>query len=162
MSRSKKQVKAFTLLEITLAMLIAAVCMGIGFYVLSTFSRIGIEQQRHRQQDYLRQLFYQRMQKEALAAQRISFVDNSLIMMSSSGETRYTLLDSALVRSQQDIVTDTLFGQIQRLQVQYVPELPQELVSSLLFELHSEAAVYPFVLQKQYSAAQLIYLPEND
>lgn len=151
--------KAFTLLEMTIAMLIAAVCMGIAFYVLRTFSQMGEAQQREKQAAFQLQLFQHRMQKEFLEADQIRFVDNALMLDRDIGQTRYVFLDSAVIRSQQDIPTDTLYGQPEQLTVEYIKNLRQEVVEVCLFELQTENERYPFVLQKEYSAENLINLP---
>ena len=156
---TRTRYKAFTLLEMTIAMLIAAVCMGIAFYVLRTFTQMAEAQQREKQTAFQLQLFQHRMQKEFLEADEIRFVDNMLTLQGSAGQTGYTFLDSAVVRSQQDIATDTLFGKLEQLTVEYVQDLPQEVVEFCQFELQMENGHYPFVLRKEYSAENLINLP---
>lgn len=151
--------KAFTLLEMTIAMLIAAVCMGIAFYVLRTFTQMGEAQQREKQTAFQLQLFHHHMQKEFLEANEIRFVENTLTLDRSSGQTRYAFLDSAVVRSQQGIPTDTLYGRPEQLTVGYIQNLPQEIVEICHFELQTENERYPFVLRKEYSAENLINLP---
>src|SRR5690606_3847492 len=151
--------KAFTLLEMTIAMLIAAICMGIAFYVLSTFSQMSEAQQREKQTAFQLQLFHHRMQKEFLEADEIRFFGNALILDRRNGQVQYTFLDAALARSQQGIATDTLYGHPATLLVEYVQNLPQEVVEVCQFELQMQNGHYPFVLRKEYSAENLINLP---
>lgn len=151
--------KAFTLLEMTIAMLIAAICMGIAFYVLSTFTRMGEAQQREKQTTFLLQLFRHRMQREFLEADYVRFADNTLALDRGNAQTRYIFLDSAVIRSQQDIPTDTLYGRVEYLDVGYVQDLPEQIVSTCGFELHTDKGGYPFVFKKEYSAENLIHLP---
>lgn len=151
--------KAFTLLEMTIAMLIAAVCMGIAFYVLRTFTQMGEAQQREKQTALQLQLFQHRMQKEFLEADEIQFVDNTLILNRGDRHIQYIVLDSAVIRTQQDIPTDTLYGQAEYLTVEYLQNLPQKIVEICHFELQTENERYPFVLRKEYSAENLINLP---
>ncbi|TYR36312.1 type II secretion system protein [Sphingobacterium phlebotomi] len=150
---------AFTLLEMTIAMLIAAICMGIAFYVLRTFTQMGEAQQREKQAAFGLQLFQHRMQREFLEADYVRFADNTLVLDRDIGQTRYVFLDSTVIRSQQDIPTDTLYGQPEYLTVEYIKNLRQEIVEVCQFELQTENKRYPFVLRKVYSAENLINLP---
>ncbi|WP_437921197.1 type II secretion system protein [Sphingobacterium sp. LRF_L2] len=159
--KSSRKYQAFTLLELTIAMLIAAICLGIAFYVLNTFSHISINQQKEKQQSYLLLLFQYRLQKEAFEAERIWFAENSLLLERSGLSTQYAFLDSAIVRIQGDVATDTLRGHILNLDVRYLKDLEQELVQSCSFDLQIEDAAYPFVLQKIYSAEELVSLSQN-
>ncbi|PRD46269.1 PulJ/GspJ family protein [Sphingobacterium haloxyli] len=151
--------KAFTLLEMTIAMLIAAVCMGIAFYVLRTFTQMGEAQQREKQTAFQLQLFQHRMQREFMEADEIRFIDNTLILNQSNRQTQYIILDSALIRTQQDIATDTLYGKPEHLTIAYMRDLPQEIVEACQFELQTGNGRYPFVFRKEYSAENLINLP---
>ena len=157
--KSNLRYRAFTLLEMTVAMLIAAICMGIAFYVLSTFTRMGESQQREKQAVFMRQLFRHRLQQEFLEAAHIYLIDQTLILDRGDRQTAYTFLDSAVIRSQQDITTDTLDGKIIDFQVAYVADIPQQLVQSCYFKLQTAKEQEPFVLHKTYSAEDLINLP---
>jgi|SRR5690606_24099 len=159
--KTKLRYPAFTLLELTIALLIAAVCLGIAFYVLRTFNQIGSAQQRERQQDLAIRRFWHRMQKETLDAQRIWYDNKSLQLERDAQWTAYDFLDSAIVRRQNDIPTDTLSGRIGGLVVDYVPDLQEPVVRSVHFELQTERGSYPFVLQKIYSAEELVHLSET-
>lgn len=157
--KSNRLLKAFTLLELTIATLITAVCMGIAFYVLNTFNRIGITQQQEKKETYLRQLFAQRMHKEALEAQRISLLENTLFLENGERQTRYTVVDTMVIRWQGEVATDTLKGQVTDIVVRYMDHMPEDLVAGFAFELHTAAGVYPFILRKSYSAEELLHLP---
>ncbi|NQD71732.1 prepilin-type N-terminal cleavage/methylation domain-containing protein [Sphingobacterium shayense] len=159
--KSKLRFHAFTLLEITIALLIAAICLGIAFYVLSTFTKIGLAQQQDKQQDFTLHLFWHRMQKETLDAKSIRFTDNTLRLEQDSRWTTYDFLDSAVVRSQQDVSTDTLYGIVGTPIAVYMQKLSSDLVETFRFELQTDQGLYPFVLHKQYSAEELLHLSQT-
>lgn len=153
--------KAFTLLEITIAMLIAAVCIEIALYVLGTFTQLGEKQQREKQREYLLQLFCHRLERETVMANYIRFVDNCLLLEVGHKQTVYIFRDSALVRIQEGVATDTLIGLVDGLLVEYVPNITPQFVRLYSFELHVGSRRYPFMFQKEYSAENLIHLTQE-
>lgn len=156
--KSKHKVPAFTILEVTIAMLIAAICMGIAFYVLNTFNMIFVSQQTERQKALMVQHLQHRLQKEAWQASQITFSDQVLSLETSKGLTQYYFTDSLVIRFQQDIPTDTISGAVLNIDAKFVKDIEQALVESFSFDLKTAKGTLPFVFHKQYSAQEFLSL----
>lgn len=158
MNKDTYTCKAFTLMEITVALLIAAICMGIAYYVLNSFITIGLSQQREKKKEYHLHLFQNLLQQECLNSSKIKFIDQELTMERKDYLTSYLFMDSLIIRSQNGVTTDTIYGATHDFIPEYIEEIAEKPLKKLYFNFQSEYGLIPIVLYKDYSAAELINL----
>ncbi|MCT1526448.1 type II secretion system protein [Sphingobacterium hotanense] len=154
--------RAFTLLELTIAMLIAAICVGIAFYVLTTFFNLFSTQQKNKNEDYSFNKFLNRLRIETYKADQLLFADDKLEIHEEVYLTEYHFLDSAIIRVQNSIPTDTLFGKSTIVKSEFKENTALPLLQTLEFALQRNQESFPIILKKQYSAEQLMNIQKQN
>ncbi len=154
--KNKLHLSAFTLMELTIAMLISAICLGIAFFILNSFYKFGTVQQKERTENLNVSHFYHHMSKEILNADEAYFLDNVVLLKRKDYISQYVIMDSLIIRKQGDLTTDSLHGVIEDIQPEFVKSMDNELIQSITITLKTEDRLIPFVLSKVYSAEQLI------
>ena len=147
-------------MELTIAMLISAICLGIAFFILNSFYKFGLVQQKERTEDLNISHFYHLMSKEILNADVAYFLDNSIVFKRDDYVSEYMLKESLMIRKQGELTTDTLYGEIKDIQVEFVKDMNDKLIQSISMTLEIKNRLIPLTLSKDYSAEQLINLSQ--
>ena len=154
--KNKLYLSAFTLMELTIAMLISAICLGIAFFILNSFYKFGTVQQKERTENLNVNHFYHHMNKEIRNADEAYFLDNVVLLKRKDYISQYIIMDSLIIRKQGDMITDSLHSIIEDIQPEFVKSMDNGLIKSINLTLKTEDRLIPFVLSKDYSAEQLI------
>lgn len=158
--KNRIYLSAFTIMELTVAMLISAICLGIAFFVLNSFYKFGMVQQKERSEDLSIRHFYHLMNKEIINAEGAFFLENSIVLKRKDYVSEYIIMDSLIVRKQNETVTDTIHCQIQDIQVHFMENINDTLFKSISLILGTKNGSVPFVFSKTYSAEQLINITQ--
>ncbi|WP_156308948.1 prepilin-type N-terminal cleavage/methylation domain-containing protein [Sphingobacterium endophyticum] len=154
--KNKLHLSAFTLMELTIAMLISAICLGIAFFILNSFYKFGTVQQKERTENLNVSHFYHHMNKEIRNADEAYFLDNVVLLKRNDYISQYIIMDSLIIRKQGDMITDSLLSVIEDIQPEFVKSMDNGLIKSINITLKTKNRLIPFVLSKDYSAEQLI------
>jgi len=160
---NNSRLKAFTLIEITIAMLIAAVVIGLGYYTLQLFTRLSLEHQQQKGERFQVELLQHLLQRDFDRAQAIYLEEDVLAMLDSSGTIYYTLSLEHILRQQYNIRTDTF--DIKSVQTEGIfsgPRLPApNLIDGLHLQLQQRGDKSTLVLRKEYTAQELMTLEDQ-
>lgn len=151
-------VKAFTLLEITIAMLLVAVLSGFAYFALRTFTQVAQTQQVKKRDKYAFELLMSQLSTDWDKADNIAYQSNQLLFLDSVGTIQYNLEDSLILRHQYDLKTDSFFLEINTIEMEIlqVADFQTELLQRFNALIKFENKEIPLALQKTYSAKQII------
>jgi len=152
------KLKAFTLMELTIAMLISAISIGMAFYMLQYFQKLFISQQRKRQERFSYALFRHLIQQDLSAATWLKATENGFICTDDNGDINYYLDPKFIVRNQYNIHKDTFL--IKTVSFDTAPKLQnlhsQDITDHVNLRTEFEHTEHPFEYIKIYSAQQLL------
>lgn len=157
---SKPRLSAFTLLEITIAMLITAVLSAFIYQAFSTFNHILFTQQMVKADRHEVDVFCYRIKKDCYQAQYID-IDNAaetVTLTDSSGIITYRFEEALVLRDQYNLHTDTFRIHTAPLQYTLVTNLPKSsrLVQTLDVQLLVDQRSISIPIRKNYAAADLM------
>lgn len=152
------KLQSFTLLEITIAMLLVAILSAFAYYAFQTFLNISTQEQHKKRDRYMVELFFSRMTADWANAEHIGYSEGELRIRDTVGEINYRMQDSLILREQYALQTDSFFL---RLSVQEVQWLQKEgfqtpLLQNLLGFVYFKGQTIPIELTKSYSATQIL------
>ncbi|MCW8311106.1 type II secretion system GspH family protein [Sphingobacterium sp. InxBP1] len=153
-----RKLKAFTLLELTIAMLISAISIGMAFYMFQYFQQLFLAQQKQRQERFSYSLLKHLLQQDIDRAVWLKSDVNGLICVSGKGRISYEFDAQYIVRHQYDSHQDTFqiatidFDTTARLENLPMDDLTDHLSLRIKFEDNE----HRFEYNKTYSAQQLI------
>lgn len=154
------RVQSFTILEVTIAMLLVAIIASFAFYTLNIFVRLSQEQQIKKIKKYSLELFMHRLNVDWNQAITILYEDNYnlLSLKDSIGTINYTFSDSLILRNQYNLRTDSFFFDISILSTKNLKRNNHD--TGFLYNLkgtilHNQEDI-PIVLYKEYTASQII------
>ncbi|QQT24848.1 type II secretion system protein [Sphingobacterium spiritivorum] len=155
---NKDKLKAFTLIEITIAMLIAAVVIGLCYYTFQLFMNLSHEQQQKKNEQFQAELLQHLLVRDFDHARAIYLEDERLTIQDSSGEIKYTLSANHILRNQYDLRTDTFQMKVLEHKAEFEgPKLPDpNLINRLSLQLQQEKQTWSQSLSKNYTAQQLM------
>lgn len=153
----RPQLAAFTLLEVTIAMLLVAILSAFAYYAFSTFTRLLSDQQVQKKDHYAFDLFRHRMKIDSYEADSIFLDQDMLRLKDSVGYINYTFLDSLILREQYALRTDSFFMSYGAPQYNYVTNgnFESDLIQSYTIPLQINGKTVPLHIYKQYSSLQL-------
>lgn len=154
-----KRIKAFTLFELVLGMLLAAIVIGMAYYASTIFMRIygSYSKNSYAQSELV--LFKKVVSKDVERAARLDFLNDELLLKDPQGEAvlSYTFTSEYALR--RGAAVDTF--KLDNLQVRASFEgLGQEsgLTDLLVFSFRHADEPAVFMVRKQYSAKDLFEL----
>jgi|GEM_PF-5874160 len=104
----KTKLRAFTILEITVTMLIVSILASFIYYAFHTFSNILTEQQQKKRAEHDFDLFCDRVRWDSYQADSIKIQEEYILSFQDSlGIIEYQFLDDMVLRTQYTIKTDT-------------------------------------------------------
>lgn len=152
------RLKAFTLLELTIALLLVAVLSGFAYYIFNTFNRHSLLKQQQKQEQYSLDLLIHRLKIDCAQADSIGYRDQHLYFSDSLGQIDYHFSDELVLRQQYQLRTDSFHIATAHPVVQYVQKkkVTTGLVQQADITLYFKGESLPLQLQKTYSAQQII------
>ncbi|MXV50385.1 hypothetical protein GS399_05320 [Pedobacter sp. HMF7647] len=159
----KGKVRAFTLFELTVAMLLTAIVTALAYSAYRYVGKAYLEFNRkgHDAAELLvtnKQLVYDL--NRATAAR---LTDEDLILRDASGEISYRVMDSLLIRKQYDLREDTLCRSASRLLGRFGgKDVSAGLTDVLVVPVSVSGYEVPFSLTKDYSAEELMNMDHTN
>ncbi len=103
------KLKAFTLMEVTIAMVLAAISIGISFSVYRLLSKayMDYDEKNRITAEFTR--LEQRLSKDIQHTNRIFKAESGLTVTDTLGNIQYTFTPDYITRNQYDLKTDTFF-----------------------------------------------------
>lgn len=153
----RHQLAAFTLLEVTIAMLLVAILSAFAYYAFSTFTHLLSDQQVQKKDHYSFDLFRHGMKVDSYHADSI-FLDQDILRFKDSiGYIDYTFLDSLILREQYALRTDSFFMSYGSPQYEFVKKgnFESDLIQSYTIPLQIDDKTVPLHIHKHYSSLQL-------
>lgn len=158
-----KKLKAFTLMELSIAMLIAGICIGMAFYMFQFFQQLYLGQQREKQEQFTFTLFQHLLKKDMQQAQAVFYEENQLQLLDSIGIIHYVFSENQILRDHYQQQTDTF-----NLKVTTVDGLYRNASrpsATCIDEFHLTVAFdkeeHSFILDKKYAALQLMKIAQT-
>lgn len=153
----ENKIKAFTLMEVTITMLIAAVAISITYtaYRIVSHSYLDYKKKQDKMADIM--VADKLLKKDFLSALRITRSDRGLVMEQAEGKINYVFFEDFMVRNQFALSTDTFKMTLK--ETSYWFENEEKDVGELLDEfdlsIQSEGQSIPLKYRKQYSSQDL-------
>lgn len=151
------RLRAYTLLELTIAMVITAICFGIGYRLVATFQRIWVTQQEQKLRDYSLNRSYKLLWNDLDRAGSVQGHADGFVLSDSIGDIHYTWQDSLLLREQYGLRLDTLPVVVSAWEVVEM-EFAPDLVGQIRLEVRHGQQELGLSLSKTYSAEELLSL----
>lgn len=167
MNITKNKLKAFTILEITLTMLIVSILASFVYYAFHTFSNMLTEQQQKKRAELDFDLFCDRIRWDSYQSDSIKIQQEYILSFQDSlGVIEYQFLDDMILRTQHAIRTDTFNIQSGLPLITEIHSGHPENNLVVAFELplvDNDQTALPLAVTKLYSARQLMgELPFSD
>lgn len=156
----RKKIKAYTLMEVTIAMLLSAICISICY---SAYGIIGSYYQtfklKNETADAALSLRHV-LEKDFLKSKLVLSTDSGLMMQRDSSTILYTFREKAILRELPELHTDTFKVSYSGLQFFFEGEIleQKDTVDRMDLEiLLDKAAVAKIRVEKKYSAENLFH-----
>ena len=155
--KSKHKVPAFTLMEVTIAMLIAAIAIAVTYTAYRIVSGTYINYTKKQDHVATFSLADQLMKKDFLQADQILRTQDGLDMLSPGALISYQFKDSLMLREQHSLETDTFKLQVKAPRFSFENQDVAEgaAVDQFDFQTLLEGEVIPLSYKKTYSAQSL-------
>lgn len=155
---NKIKIKAFTFVEITIAMLLVAIIAGFAYFMLNTFIQASKKQQDFKQKKYSLELLLHRLHVDWTNAESIHFDNHTLILQDSIGTIQYVFSDSLILRDQYTLRQDSFAFITQDIYTEHIdsPNEGNQLITKIHIQLAYANKLFPIELNKVYSATQLL------
>jgi len=154
----EKKIDAFTILEVTLVMLLAGICISIAFTAMGM-----VRQSYHRYDEKNKKiaacmLLQKLLQQDFLKSTEILNSEEGIIAKSDSGVITYHFAPEFILRKQYGLANDTLFITSQDLQKVYngTEVSVDNRINRLSFRLLLHGNFISYDFEKQYSAEEVI------
>jgi len=153
----KKKVPAFTLMEVTIAMLIAAIAIAITYTAYRIISGTYLNYAKKQDRIAAFAVADQLLKEDFLASDHILRTADGLDFQSESGMIRYQFTGSYVLREQYALQTDTFKLEVQHISFTFENEAVAEgtEVDRLDYTSRLEDQDIPLTYQKTYSAQSL-------
>lgn len=154
---------AFTLMELSIAMLIAGICIGMAFYMFQFFQRLYLGQQKEKQEQFSFALFQHLLTKDMRQAEAVFYEQNELQLVDSTGTIRYVFSEETILRDHYQQQADTFNLQVTAVDGIYrhasppSPTCIDELKLTVVFDKEDHS----FILDKKYAALQLMKIAKT-
>jgi len=151
----KTRIKAFTIIELLVTMLVSSIVVSAGIYVFSTFNKAMIISNSKNLMDTEILQFQQVLKKDFIDADEIYFQYESIIINYHNDEKNYyDISDDYIVREAVNSI-DTFNIQVYDSYINYTSK-NTKLVNELVLETELDKLDYPIHVYKKYPAEKLI------
>lgn len=159
MKNPNLKLQAFTILEITITMLIVSILSAFVYYAVQSFTHLLNEQQVKKWHQYEFDLLCHQLRWDSYQSDSIRTADEGgLSFIDSLGIIDYHFLDSTVLRTQYALRTDTFHVRAEFPAKTMALHLPEEahLITSFELPLVLDQKQVYLPIRKVYSAKQLI------
>lgn len=156
MNNRKFSVRAFTLMEVTIALLLSAICLALSYYVFSMFSMMMTELYAMKTSRYQFHRFYVQLQKDAEYADEMLFDNNVLALNSVASQVKYIISDSLILRNQDNLITDSFSYKTHEIQNFPLDNDEFNRMTAFIIRVEVVNKILPVIVEKNYSARQLL------
>lgn len=158
MNNAKLRLKSFTLIEVTISMLLVSILSAFIYYTFTTFNGLLSDQQIKKMAQYEFDMLCHRLQWDSHHTNSMELQDNMLRMYDSLGTIDYIFREDHVLREQYQLRTDTFFVATPApvFQTQQAGTPLDNFVNSYVVSLTFQDNTVQVPLQKAYSAQQLI------
>lgn len=158
MNNARLRLKAFTLIEITISMLLVSILSAFIYYTFTTFNALLADQQQRKMAQYEFDMLCHRIQWDGHHASSMELQNNTLRMQDSLGTIDYIFMEDQVLREQYQLRTDTFFVAVPTpvYQTRTVGMPKDNFMDSYVVSLSFQDHTVQVPLQKAYSAEQLI------
>lgn len=152
-----KKLPAFTLMEVTIAMLIAAIAIAITFTAYQIVSGSYLNFTRKQDRIAIFVTADKLLKQDFLKAKKITKISEGLVMEMEEGLISYNFRSDYLLRDQYSIRTDTFKLKIDKLNFLFENEVVADtgLIDQCSFETEIDKQAISLYYQKVYSARDL-------
>ncbi|PTT01384.1 hypothetical protein DBR11_07490 [Pedobacter sp. HMWF019] len=155
--RLNKKVSAFTLMEVTIAMLIAAIAIAITYTAYRIVSRSYLDYKRKQEKTADLMAIDQRLRNDFESAKTITRSPQGIIIEQSGGKINYVFSKDVIIRDQFSLRTDSFKMSLDN--IHYLFERQDKETGAILDELglsiHADGQPMPLSYKKQYSSQDL-------
>lgn len=155
--RLNKKVPAFTLMEVTIAMLIAAIAIAITYTAYRIVSRSYLDYKRKQEKTADLMVIDQRLRSDFESAKRITKSLQGIIIEQSGGKINYVFSKDLIIRDQFTLRTDSFKMSLNN--IHYLFERQDKEAGAILDELElsiqADGQPMPLSYKKQYSSQDL-------
>ncbi|UIR54618.1 prepilin-type N-terminal cleavage/methylation domain-containing protein [Sphingobacterium sp. SRCM116780] len=157
-----KRLKAFTLMEISIALLISAICIGMAFYMFQFFQQLYLKQQQDKQARFAFSLLQHLIKKDLAQANAAYYAENQLQLVDSLGSIRYTFDQQHILRDHYQQHTDTFNLHLIAVEGKYIEPTPPSstCIDQLQLRVDFEKSTHTFIFEKKYAATQLMQIAQ--
>lgn len=158
-----KKLKAFTLMELSIAMLIAAICIGMAFYMFQFFQKLYLDQQHEKQEQFSFALFQHLLKRDMQQATAIFYEESELVLQDTTGTIRYQFDPKYIIRDHYQQHTDTFnlkmiaVDGFYRQMARPSPSCIDELHFTIAFDKNEHS----FIFDKKYAALELMHIAQT-
>lgn len=153
-----KKVKSYTLMEVTIAMLLSAICIGICYSTMQIIERYYIDfQKKHEANDAVISL-KQVITRDILKANIVKKSSDGFRCEGDSIIISYLFSDKRILRQLESLKTDTFKLDWKDLQIAFEGKVLTDLDTADLISFKIKldtTTTIPFIFSKQYSAHNL-------
>lgn len=153
----KKKLPAFTIMEVTISMLIAAIAIGITYTAYRIVSGTYIDYTRKQDRVAAFTVADKLLKKDFMMADHITRTPDGLDMEAENSLIKYQFTESYILRTQSALQTDTLKIPVKSGSFSFEDQVAEEgaTVDQLTFETQLEGQDIPLAYKKLYSAQNL-------
>ena len=155
----KQRIKAFTVFELVLGMLLAAIVIGMAYYASSIFMRIygSYSQGSYAQSELV--LFKKVISKDVERAARVDFLNDELLLKDQQGDLILSYAFSSAYALRRGAAIDTFKLDNLRVKGTFEGALQESgLTDVLVFNFSYADAPVTFLVRKHYAAKDLFEL----
>ncbi len=150
-----RKLKAFTIIELTVSLLISSIVIGITYYAFLFFTKQYNSYQRKSEEFTEYRLFKKAFQHDLESADFVAdSIPNSILMKGDSSEVTYTWDSSAVIR-QDGEVSDSFRLKNINVVVSHINDTLKS-AKQIVFRFTFNKTFFETMFTKQYSAAQLM------
>jgi len=165
MPNRKQHIPAFTLMELTVGMLVSAIVIGAAYSVMRISGVQLQDMQASGQTSYRTALLDQLLLSDVAQARMVRKTNEGIVleMPTAQQEIQYRFTDSEVLR-QLPGFTDTFALAIDRVETTFLQEaqwLPNGAVDQVVVYGELDGETIPFVYTKRYAAATLLQLEKE-
>ena len=151
-----QKIKAFTLLEVTVAMLLSAICIGICYTAFTLMNQYYGELKNRKDSIGNQLLINQLVSSDFDRAFKIEKLDSNINCSCDSGTISYKFSNSYVTRNQYGLKTDTLRIGVRDLTISYQDSLlADSLIKEIILTCQQKNKFVTMHFFKEYSSVNL-------
>lgn len=154
-----KKVKAFTLLELLIAMIISSIVIAFGYEVYSIMYKQFLSYKKAKTEIVNTMQFNTVLTNDFYNSEEITFNENTIAVFRKNNEPlHYTFNDNYILRTRNEIM-DTFKITATNIQEKFVfknEQMQSTLINELSFDALQSGEIQHFLFEKNYSAATLL------